>query len=269
MCDLTAVAFGADPGRWPLPAASTATDLWLRAVAAGGQGRYASALTDLDSLARASPGGTLTSLAFSTRASFLRQLGGHGSARAWDGRAWRVAGSDVIAQSDALVGLAADALGVGRFALSAQLLSRARDCLNEGTTDTAAYSPGGSGRLPVRLAWVSAELAMFTGEGATAVRHADRAAEVASRLYSARHLAKSHVVLAAALCSAGDASAARRVADDALETTENLGLIPLSWALTCLLADIGSATHPPPHIAAVRDRLAEAVRHRGGPWTAR
>ena len=44
---LSAVAFGADPGRWPLPSATDPDELWLRAVAAGGQGRYASARADL------------------------------------------------------------------------------------------------------------------------------------------------------------------------------------------------------------------------------
>ena len=58
-------------------------------------------------------------------------------------------------------------------------------------------------RLPVRLAWVSAELAMATGDGATAVGHAERAIELAAALGSVRHAVKSDVVLAAALCSAG------------------------------------------------------------------
>ena len=48
---LTAAAFGGDPGRWPLPAASSPDELWLRAVAAGGQGRYSSARADLAALA--------------------------------------------------------------------------------------------------------------------------------------------------------------------------------------------------------------------------
>ena len=49
---LSAVAFGADPGRWPLPSATDPDELWLRAVAAGGQGRYASARADLAELAQ-------------------------------------------------------------------------------------------------------------------------------------------------------------------------------------------------------------------------
>ena len=161
----------------------------------------------------------------------------------WDGRAWARAGSDVDAGADALIGLAADALGVGRFAASHRLLRRASELLGR-------EAPG---RLPVRLAWVSAELAMVTGDGAAAVGHAERAVDLAERIGSVRHAVKSQVVLAAALCSAGDYDASRRVADEALAATERLGLVPLSWALACLLADIGSAVHSPSEIVARRD----------------
>jgi hypothetical protein len=252
------VAFGAEPGRWPLPTAAAPAELWLRAVAAGGQGRYGSALADLDRLARTQPGPGLASLGFSTRASFLRQLGGHHAARTWDGRAWAAAGSDVDAGADALIGLAADALGVGRFALSDRLLRRAADLLGDA-----------SGRLPMRLAWVSAELAMFTGDGPAAVGHAESAVELAAGWRSARHAMKSQVVLAAALCSTGDLAASRRVAEGALAGTERLGLIPLTWASSCLLADIGSSTHTASQIRTARDGSAAAVRHRGGVWSAR
>lgn len=253
------VAFGSEPDRWPLPAATTPEECWQRAVAAGGQGRYASALADLDTVARARPDDSLASLALSTRASFLRQLGGHDAARAWDGRAWACAGSDVDAGIDALIGLAADALGVGRFAVSDRLLCRAAELLG---TDAP-------GRLPVRLAWVRAELAMVVGEGAAAVRHAERAVGLADRIGSVRHAVKSQVVLAAAWCSAGEVDAARRVADEALVATERWGLMPLSWALACLLVDIGSTVHTPSQIRARRDGFADGVRRRGGSWTAR
>src|SRR5687768_11318696 len=108
---LADAAFGDDPGRWPLPAATTAHQLWLRAVAAGGQGRYAIALADLAGMYRIASAGPLASLAHSTRASFLRQLGFHARARRWDGRAVALAGEDLEARADALIGLAADALG--------------------------------------------------------------------------------------------------------------------------------------------------------------
>jgi hypothetical protein len=253
---LNNAAFGDAPSLWPLPPASTSHALWLRAVAAGGQGRYGNAMADLDELCRAQRRGPLVSLAHSTRASFLRQLGWHDRARGWDGRALALAGSDPEAGADALIGLAADALGVGRFAASAVALRRAGELV------------AGS-RLPVRLAWVSAELAMARGEGATAVAHAERAVELAVALGSARHAVKSEVVRAAALCSAGDVDASRQVADAALQDTERLGIIPLRWALACLLADIGSARHTAPEMLRIRNECAATVRHRGGDLTER
>jgi hypothetical protein len=247
------VAFGDDPGRWPLPAAGSPEELWLRTVAAGGQGRYASAYADLACVRRAHRVGRLASLAHSTQASFLRQLGWHDQARGWDGRALAVSGGDLEARADALIGLAADALGVGRFCASAAALHRARGLLD-----------GAPARLPVRLAWVSAELAMATGDGPAAVAHAERAAELAGALGSARHAVKSDVVLAAALSSDGNLGRARAVADKALETTQQLGLLPLSWALACLLQAIGSGNLSADQVVEIRGHSADAVRRRGG-----
>jgi hypothetical protein len=248
---LANAAFGDDPQHWPLPPASTPYELWLRAVVAGGQGRYGSAMSDLDAVCRLHGGGPLGSLAHSTRASFLRQLGWHDRARRWDGRAIVLAGSDPEAGADALIGLAADALGVGRFAASATALRRAAELVT-------------GSRLPVRLAWVSAELAMARGDGATAVRQAERAADLAGTLGSARHAVKSQMVLAAALCSTGDINRSRTVADAALDAAGRLGMIPLRWALACLLADIGSAAHPAADVLRIRNECAATVRRRGG-----
>jgi hypothetical protein len=251
---LANAAFGDDPRRWPLPPASTPHEFWLRAVAAGGQGRYGSAMADLAGACLLQRGGPLVSLAHSTRASFLRQLGWHDRARGWDGLAIALAGSDPESGADAFIGLAADALGVGRFAASATALRRAGELLRR------PASP----RLPVRLAWVSAELAMACGEGATAMGHAERAVELAAALGSARHTLKSAVVRAAALCSAGEIDASRRLADVALQDADRLGIIPLRWALACLLADIGSATHTAADVLRIRNECAATVRRRGG-----
>src|SRR5258705_12765977 len=90
---LANAAFGDDPRRWPLPPASTPHEFWLRAVAAGGQGRYGSAVADLAGLCLAQRGGPLVSLAPSTRAAFLRQLGWHDRARRGGGRGMALAGS--------------------------------------------------------------------------------------------------------------------------------------------------------------------------------
>jgi tetratricopeptide (TPR) repeat protein len=254
---LTAVAFGDDPGQWPLPAAATPHELWLRAVAAGGQGRYGSATADLAALRRAVRMGPLASLAHSTQASFLRQLGGHSAARPWDGRALALANGDAEADLDALLGLAADALGVGRFAASAALLDRAA------TTQEAASAPA---RLQLRWQWVAAELAMARGDGPEAVGHAERAIEMAGRQLSARHRVKTQVVYAAALCCAGRIGEARTTAEDALMSAGSLGLVPLQWAVASLLVDIGSTCGQHGDVAAVRDACAEAVRRAGGVW---
>jgi hypothetical protein len=260
--DLIATAFGNQPERWPLPSAATPRQLWLRAVGAGGQGRYGSARNDLATLLRSAPGDRLASLAHSTQASFLRQLGWHRLARGWDGRALALAGADLEAAADALIGLAADALGVGRLAAAATLLSRAEPIVAEAPQH----------RLSIRRAWVAAELAMAAGDGAAAVRNAELAVELAATTVSARHRAKSDVVLAAALCSAGDVDRARTLGAATLELTGRLGLVPLRWAVACLLVDLidtGSPTRPIEELRDLRDECARQVRHWGGAWAQR
>lgn len=262
---LAGAAFGDQPGAWPLPTASTPDQLWLRAVAAGGQGRYGSACRDLATLRRSASSGRLVSrlvsLAHSTQGSFLRQLGWHVRARGWDGRALALAGGDPEARADALIGLAADALGVGRFAAADVLLSRADSVLQNGS-DSAALPD----RLPVRRGWVAAELAMARGDGAVAVRHAEQAVELAREQASQRHRVKSDVVLAAALCSAGALERARAVADIALDATGRSGLLPLRWAVACLLIDIQSVTFSTRQLTEIRDVCAGQVRRAGGTW---
>ncbi|KJX75721.1 hypothetical protein MLPF_0578 [Mycobacterium lepromatosis] len=259
---LVAAAFGNQSGRWPLPMATTPHQLWLRAVAAGGQGHYGSAYCDLAVLRRSASAGRLASLAHSTHGSFLRQLGWHSLARGWDGRALVLAGADSEARADALIGLAADALGVGRLAAAATLLARVDSALAPAQLPAQVAD-----RLMVRRCWVAAELAMAVGDGATAVRHAKEAVELAQggRVVSVRHQVKSDVVLAAALCSVAT-ERARAVAEAALAATGRLGLIPLSWALACLLLDIGSVTFSGPELSELRGFCADQVRHAGGTW---
>jgi hypothetical protein len=266
---LAAAAFGDNPGCWPLPAANTPTQLWLRAVAAAGQGRYSSARADLAALRRRQPTGALASLSLSTEASLLRQLGCHRPAAGWDGRALalaQTAGDDPMALQagvDAVVGLAADALGVARLAASARLLERAEAMMRR----AEAPPP----RLAIRLAWVSAELAMAGGRGDDAVTHARRGVDFAERALPAlrRHRVKSDVVLAAALCCAGSVDPSRAVADAALDDTQTYGLVPLRWALACLLADIDSATLTSQQVSAIRDDCAGVITRRGGRWSRR
>ncbi|OBF09926.1 hypothetical protein [Mycobacterium sp. ACS4331] len=257
---LEGAAFGECPGTWPLPAADTLAEGWWRAVAAAGQGHYGQAFSELAGIRRCELDGPLRSLALSTHASLLRQLGWHGLARGWDGRALLAAGSDVDARLDALVGLAADALGTARFAASERLLCAARAAMAEG---------GHHERAGVRVQWVSAELAMASGRGDVALDHARRGVELAHGQRSVRHRVKSDVVLAAALCCAGRVDDARTHAEKLLDETAHHGLIPLHWAVASLLCGIGSATRPDPEMAQIRDAAAKLVEHRGGVWCVR
>ncbi len=256
---LYAAAFGDIPERWPLPPAQDSVQRWLRAVTAGGQGRYGAARTELALLRREAAAGPLASLAHSTEASLWRQLGWHAWARGWDGRALLLAGDDRDARTDALVGLAADALGLGRFALSARLLQRARSEQPTAPVD----------RHAVRIAWVSAELAMAQGHPDAALDHAQRGVALAADGTSVRHRIKSDVVLAAALCCAGRVPEATALADGLLARTEQYGLTPLRWAVASLLLGIGSEVHTVEQVRLIRDTAADVVGQRGGAWCAR
>ena len=146
----------------------------------GAQGRYAAAYALLEPLSVATDP-VLASLACSTIGSHRRQLGGHHAARRWDALAARHAArarSDGVgtdpdgigptgALADALLGLAADALAVGRLAEAAALVDR------------AAAPARGSWRTRVRHAWVSAELVLASGRASAAVAPAERAAALA------------------------------------------------------------------------------------------
>lgn len=225
-CVLLGAAFGPEPGRHPLPPAHDARTGWWRAVALGGQGRYAGAAAELERLGSASAAPELRSLAASTRASHLRQLGGHALARRLDAGALLLAvgvggGAGASARCDALVGLAADALGPGRVALARRLLERAEPGL-----------AAADGRCAVRWHWVAAETALCAGEPEVARGHAASAHRLAADGASVRHRVKSVLVEAAASGSAVSAEQARSAAAEH-------GLVPLRWAATMLLLSLG------------------------------
>jgi hypothetical protein len=112
---------------------------------------------------------------------------------------------------------------------------------------------------------------MAGGDGHAATAHARRGAELAQTALPLlrRHRVKSDVVLAASLCCAGDLAGARTLAEAALDAADAYGLVPLRWALACLLADVGSGVHSPAVIADIRDRSAHFVACHGGRWNAR
>ncbi|MEE2033873.1 hypothetical protein [Rhodococcus chondri] len=273
---LADAALGTSPGLHPLPAARSGEEQWLRAVALGGQGYYSAARAELARFRRVTgPDGAWASLAASTEASLWRQLGRHRQAATFDGRALalaagartgrNVAAHDVAtirrlseAECDALTGLAADALGCGRLALSRRLLDRCAYRLSE------SERPGSDGvpmlRQRIRHAWVTAETALASGDFESACSAAARAAEDARAYGSVRHQVKSDLLRAAALTGDADPAPALALAGEVADRAAYHGLVPLRWAaamlVTGLTQDEGAT--------AVRDECAALVRHRGG-----
>ncbi|MGW4478077.1 hypothetical protein [Rhodococcus triatomae] len=232
---LADIAFGSAPGAPVPPAADSPHDRWLRAVALGGQGRYAAARAELARLRSAGGGAVLDSLAASTEASLLRQLGWHRIASGHDGRALAVLGAAQtvaarIARCDALTGLAADALGCGRLDLGFRLLERCADQLAE--DDPALW------RQRIRLHWVTAEMSLAAGDSVRGRDDAARAVELADASPSVRHQVKSELLLAAATSAGPDPAAAAEPARRVLARCTEHNLIPLRWAASMLLGGI-------------------------------
>lgn len=242
MTGLLAAAFGARPD---LPVrvepGMSALDRWLVAVVLGGQGRYAAAATELGRLlADPAVPPAVAAHAAVTRAAHRRQQGGHAAARPDDALGLRLAaacpddgtdrdGTDArAARIDALVGLAADAVGLGDPASAARLL------------DVAEQAADGhpSWRPAVRLGWVRAELALLTGRPADAVLPATAA--VAAAAGSVRHALKSRTILVVASGAAGavEPSAAAAELDAIGDECDRLGLLPLRWSCAVAAADL-------------------------------
>lgn len=148
------------------------------------------------------------------------------------------------AKADALLGLAADNLALGRLAAARRLAELA----------AAADSRW---RATVRGGWVGAEIALAAGQGADAVPHARRAFETAQARGARRHVVKSGIVLAVALSAAG-APDHRKISDDlvgnAMATAEECELLSLSWPAALVAADLR-----PGHAEEYRFRVAQVL----------
>lgn len=252
-----------------LPAGAPAGERWLAAVALGGQGRFAAAATLLRGLLAdpATPAGPAAHAAV-TLAAHRRQQGGHALARPLDARGLRLAaaapctapcpdGTDAgAARVDALVGLAADALGLGD-PVAARLLDAAE----------AAGHP--SWRTAVRIGWVRAELALYGGRAAQGVEPAERALDRARAAGAQRHVVKSRLVLAVVRAVVHPNGAAIAELDAVAGVAQEWGLLPLvgpaRWAAADLLDRIGarSVSGPSPNANdAGPDRSYESVNGR-------
>ncbi|MFE2750627.1 hypothetical protein ACFXGA_01355 [Actinosynnema sp. NPDC059335] len=233
--ELRRVAFGDRPGDevWAALRGGGVEERWLAAVALGGQGRYAAAVAVLSELVRG--GGLFGSLAASTLASHRRQLGGHAVARVLDGRALAMVPGggrrdedDVDAAGarvDALLGLAADAVGAGRVGEARRL---------HGLVEPRGW------RSRVRHRWLAAEIALAGGSAEEAVGHAEVAAAVAREAGARRHALKSDLVLGTALVVRGTPESVDRgcrLLECDLTHTDREGLFSLSWPAALVLAN--------------------------------
>ncbi|WP_194817446.1 hypothetical protein [Nocardia sp. XZ_19_385] len=258
---LASAAFGATPGRAAaeLPTASGGLDSWHRAVALGGQGHYAAARAELRRLRTRTTDPVLRSLATSTEGSLLRQLGWHAEASAFDGRAAALAlpldprtPGRTAAVCDALTGLAADALGTGRLALSERLLRRGEVALD-------AEPSAVHWRARIRWHWVSAETALALGAGRHARQHAEIGLELAEACPSVRHQVKSRLLFAAASMAAGDLDLARTQADIVAAQCRENALVPLRWACAMLRTGLFDTA-----ASAEAQACSDVISRRGG-----
>lgn len=210
---------------------------WSRAVELGGRGRYAAAEALLRVL-RTGPAvpARLRAHAAVTRASHLRQVGGHGRAQGFDASAACLARGlasspvpDVdgygaaAALGDALAGLAADAIGRADAATAERMLHRAAPWCGVPDGGTPPVS-----RTAVRWMWVRAETSLLGGDPDAAVRAAGTALALAGGLGSPRHVWKSRLVHAVARAVAG--SPVPGELDAVAAGTRSAGLLPLEWA---------------------------------------
>ncbi|NMO00995.1 hypothetical protein HH308_07175 [Gordonia sp. TBRC 11910] len=215
--------------------------------------------------------GAVASLQASTRASWIRQSGRHAQAAVFDGAAASSAfvlvdaydsPAALGALADALTGLAADNLGVGRFATTRRLLDRVE---REVLPAIAAHSEFVWGaRLELRWRWVSTELALYSGDAAGAAASSAAAVELAATVPSPRHRIKTDLIAAAAAAVNDDGESARALAASCERRCAETDLLPLRWAaLTMLagLADAGSVEQETR--SAQRAAVAAELRRRG------
>lgn len=193
-----------------MPAAAT----WEAAVDLGARGRYADAEALVTALAAAHD--RWSSLALSLHASHLRQVGDLSSAQRLDADALRQA-TDAESRAEAMTGLAADAVASGD---PDEAAAWHRD---------AARDAAEAWRTLTRWHWVGAERALLAGDRTLAAEHA-RDACAASAGRSARHEAKSLIILAAASGHAEDLPAVAGILRDG-------GWVTLEWPLALVAAD--------------------------------
>ncbi len=214
---LEQAAFGGRPDLLVTAVPPAPRERWLAAVVVGAQGYYARAAALLQELLHTQ----VAALAAATLASHRRQLGGHAAARRLDAVGLARARDDE-SRADALLGLAADAVGAGHLDEARRLRARV---------------PLTGWRAEVRHGWVSAEIDLSAGRADLARPHAERALDAAAASGSTRHRIKSEIVLGATLADS-DPAMARKLVTRARDDATDLRLPSLVWPASSLLAQV-------------------------------
>jgi tetratricopeptide (TPR) repeat protein len=212
---------------------------WLLGVCLASAGRYGAALTVLEPLVAVTEppeSKVLAALSGATVASVHRQLGRHAVAQGYDEMA--LAGSDGSGEAgfDAVLGLAADAVGLGEEQAATARLAEAT-ALAAGRVEWW--------RQRVRLGWVRAEVALLGGRPDEAAAAAHEAVELAEHSGAPRHVAKGLLFLGVSQVEAGRPEEAAATLRRAALLAESLGTLPLQWpvraVLGALVADVDAA----------------------------
>lgn len=219
---------------------------WLLGVCLGAAGRYGAATAVLEPLANANSAEPerrlFSSLAAATLASVYRQLGRHADGRAIDTRALELAEDAEEARFDALLGLAADAVGLGEP-------DTAEHALSEATALAAVRADWW--RQRVRLDWVRAEIALLREHPADAVARAAAAVTLAETSGAPRHVAKGLLFGGVAHVQNGDVDEAVAMLRRAATLAESLGAVPLVWPARAVLGALVASSNPAESAAAL------------------
>ena len=242
---------------------------WLLGVCLGAAGKFGSALAVLEPLAAQS--GTdvperrlFAALAAASAASVHRQLGQHESAKSLDEQGLALAEGGAEPTFDALLGLAADNVGLGDAPAARGRLTEAA-AIAEPRADWW--------RQKVELAWVQAEAALLEGNPAAAIATLSPAITSAELSGAPRYVSKSLLFLGVAQVQSGQLPDAEATLRRAATLAESLGAVPLLWPSRALLGALLEESAPAESaqslaaargaVIAIADDLPETLR---GVW---
>lgn len=204
---------------------------WLLSVCQSASGRFGQALDALDGLLPVTADAPAERRIFgalgeATLASIHRQIGRHAEARSHDEIALELSEAVGEAGFDAILGLAADAVGLGEGDTARDHLAAA-GALVDGHAEWW--------RQRVRVGWVQAEVALLEGRPDDAVASAALAVERAEQAGAPRHVAKGLLFQGVAQVEAGRHGEAAALLRRAGLLAESLATLPLLWPARAVL----------------------------------